>query len=78
MNSIRKIVALALVTGALATVGSTGNALAHFGGHYGGWHGGYGHHFGFYPHFYGVGIGYSPCYWVTRPEGLVKVCPGIY
>jgi hypothetical protein len=75
MNTVTKVVAIALATGALA-VGATGNALAH----YGGWQGGYGHHFGYwYPHFYsGVSIGYSPCYWVTRPEGLVKVCPGIY
>ena len=76
MNSVTKIVALALATGAFATIGAAGNALAHNGV----WQGGYGHHFGYwYPHFYsGVCIGYSPCYWVTRTEGLVKVCPGLY
>ena len=78
MNTVRKIAAIALATGAFATVGATGNAFAHFGGHVE-WHGRYGHHFGYwYPHFYGYGLGYSPCYWVTKPEGLVKVCPDIY
>jgi len=74
MNTVKKIVAIALATGAFATVGATGSAFAHFGG----WHGSYGHFGYWYPHFYGYGIDYSPCYWVTKPEGLVKVCPGIY
>ena len=44
MNSVTKIVALALATGAFATIGAAGNALAHNGG----WQGGYGHHFGYW------------------------------
>jgi hypothetical protein len=74
------IAAAALATGSLAV---TGEALAggkHFGGghkfHGGGHHKFHGH-WGFKRHF-GYYGGYSPCYWVHKPWGLVKVCPSYY
>ena len=79
MNTIRKALALALTTGALATVAATGNAFAHD-GHFGGWRGGYGHygHWG-YGRFYDYGVSFYPsCYFVTKPWGVVKVCPESY
>jgi hypothetical protein len=78
MNTIRKALALALTTGALATVAATGGAFAHD-GHFGGY-GHYGHygHWG-YGHFYNYGVGFYPsCYFVTKPWGVVKVCPESY
>ena len=79
MYTIRKALALALTTGALATVAATGNAFAHD-GHFGGWHSGYGHygHWG-YGRFYDYGVGFYPsCYFVNKPWGVVKVCPDSY
>jgi hypothetical protein len=85
-TSAKKILTVAIAAAALATgsLAVTGEALAggkHFGGGFhkfhGGHHHGHGHrhfrrHFGFYGH------GYSPCYWVHKPWGLVKVCPSHY
>jgi hypothetical protein len=76
MNTIKKIAVLALATGALMAVAATGNASAHE-GHFGGWHGEYGHygHWG-YGRFHDFGVGYyGSCYFVTKPWGIVKVCP---
>jgi hypothetical protein len=79
MYTIRKALALVLAIGALATVATTGTAFAHD-AHFGGWHSGYGHygHWG-YGRFYNYGVDFYPsCYLITKPWGVVKVCPDSY
>jgi hypothetical protein len=85
-TSAKKLLTVAIAAASLATgsLAVTGEALAkgkHFGGghFHGGHHKFHGHGWHFKRHFgfYGGGYG-SPCYWVHKPWGLVKVCPSYY
>jgi hypothetical protein len=70
----------AVVFGAMAimTVAAPGEASAKgYGyGHYGHYGHGY-YHYG-YGYHYGYHFGYYGCYYVKRPWGFAKVCPGYY
>jgi hypothetical protein len=81
---MKKLVAVSLAAAVLTGGAVTANAKPGFG-----WHGydhdhgwGYGYGFGghWYHNYYGGYYGdyYGGCYWVSRPWGLVKVCPGVY
>jgi opacity protein-like surface antigen len=69
------VAAVALSLGSLATSGEA-SAKGFKGGFHGGHHGHrwHGHRwYGSYGYY-----NYSPCYWVHRPWGPVKVCPSYY
>ena len=83
-TTFKKLLTVAIAAGALS-IGSFAPAAAKGGHGHGHGHGHHGHHHHGHHHhghwhfkkFYGYGS-YSPCYWVHKPWGLVKVCPSHY
>jgi hypothetical protein len=86
MISTRKLLTVAFAAAALTTgsLAMTGQASAGFKGGHGfhaghNWHGGHhkwhGHRWG-HRFFGGYNyVNYSPCYWVKKHYGVIKVCP---